>query len=158
MNEEKYIEESEQINPNKEIWNKIHSDLKTKIEKQNLEIVYDNKYERQLEEIKSKCYANLENTDLGYSFWDKLFLLIEFLKTASKIIINIVVQTLSIYIRIKNMGDPKTTWTGIIGALCIIIQTVFQFNIPIEVQGGFVALIVFLIGLFSKDSTKPITK
>lgn len=49
-------------------------------------------------------------------------------------------------------NDPKTTWTGIIGAVALIVKTIFKIEIPSE---PIVAIIIFCIGMFSKDTTKP---
>lgn len=50
--------------------------------------------------------------------------------------------------------DWKTTVIGIIGLLAYVVKTLFNIDVPAEVQTGFITVIVFLIGLFSKDSNK----
>ena len=50
--------------------------------------------------------------------------------------------------------DPKTTLIGIIGAIAILIKVIFKIEVPQEVQDSSVAIIVFLLGLFSSDSSK----
>jgi hypothetical protein len=53
--------------------------------------------------------------------------------------------------------DWKTTLTGIVGAIAMIAQAIFKFEIPAEIQSAFIAVIVFLIGLFAKDSVETKT-
>ena len=50
--------------------------------------------------------------------------------------------------------DWKTTLVGIVGAVGVLVKSLFGFEIPAEVQNGFIAIILFFIGLFAKDS-KP---
>lgn len=45
----------------------------------------------------------------------------------------------------------KTTLTGVIGAIAVIIKFAFGLDIPADVQIAFVVLIVFALALFSKD-------
>ena len=48
-------------------------------------------------------------------------------------------------------SDPKTTLTGLIGGLAVACNSIFKINIPTE---AIVAVVLFLLGLFSKDATK----
>ena len=45
----------------------------------------------------------------------------------------------------------KTTLTAVVGAITYLVA-VFGIQVPVEVQTGLVAVILFFIGLFAKDS------
>lgn len=48
--------------------------------------------------------------------------------------------------------DWRTTLTGIIGAVGVLLTSLFGIEIPAGVQEGFIAVILFFIGLFAKDA------
>lgn len=52
--------------------------------------------------------------------------------------------------------DWKTTLTGVVGVIGMLVKVIFSIDVTVEVQIAFVTVIVAFIGYFSKDST-PIT-
>jgi hypothetical protein len=70
--------------------------------------------------------------------------------TVTKIIAAITPHTFTI-LRGRIMRNLKTTLTGVVGALASIVA-VFGFHVGPEIQTAIVALTVFAIGLFSRDS------
>lgn len=49
------------------------------------------------------------------------------------------------------MSNWKTTVTGVVGALALLLNSLTGVTIP---QDAIVALVLFLIGLFAKDGDK----
>jgi len=50
-------------------------------------------------------------------------------------------------------SDLKTTLTSAFGLIAVIVNAIFKFDIPADVQISFIAIIVFFVGLFAKDAT-----
>jgi hypothetical protein len=49
-------------------------------------------------------------------------------------------------------ADPRTTIVGLVAAVVILVKAVFGIEVPTGVSEGFIAVVVFLLGLFSRDS------
>ena len=119
-----------------------------------------------LPEIKKLDNIELKKFDeeIHISFFEKTYYYINIFWRVLKIIAPILPHIIRIYgwynknknkIKENNMfKDPKTTLIGIIGAIAILIKVIFKIEVPQEVQDSFVAIIVFLLGLFSSDSSK----
>jgi len=117
-------------------------------------------------EIKKLDYVEIKKFDeeIHISFFEKTYYYINIFWRVLKIIAPILPHIIRIYgwysknknkIKENNMfKDPKTTLIGIIGAIAILIKVIFKIEVPQEVQDSFVAIIVFLLGLFSSDSSK----
>lgn len=54
----------------------------------------------------------------------------------------------------KMFKDPRTTITAVVAALCVLIKVFFKIEVPEEIQAGFIAVVIFLTGLFAADSGK----
>ena len=52
------------------------------------------------------------------------------------------------------MKDWKTTLLGIIALAAFVVKSLTGVEVSVEVQSAFVAVILFLIGLFARDSTR----
>jgi hypothetical protein len=52
------------------------------------------------------------------------------------------------------LNNWKTTALGIITMLAFVVKALFGIEVSVEVQTGFVTVVVFLIGLFAKDADK----
>ena len=48
--------------------------------------------------------------------------------------------------------DPKTTLTGLLGAVAVLVGH-FGLHMSLESQGAIVFLMVFMVSLYSKDSS-----
>ena len=48
--------------------------------------------------------------------------------------------------------DPKTTIIGLVGAAAVLIKSIFSIDIPQPVTDGFIAVVLFLLAMFAKDS------
>ena len=64
-----------------------------------------------------------------------------------------------IYLLTKVLGglmfkDWKTTVTALVGLLAYAVKVLFNIEVSAEVQTAFVLVLVFIIALFTKDSTK----
>ena len=130
------------------------------LELQNPKPIYNNI------EIKKLDYVEIKKFDeeIHISFFEKTYYYINIFWRVLKIIAPILPHIIRIYgwynknknkIKENNMfKDPKTTLIGIIGAIAILIKVIFKIEVPQEVQDSFVAIIVFLLGLFSSDSSK----
>ena len=53
--------------------------------------------------------------------------------------------------------DWKTTLTGVVGVIGMLVKVIFSIEVTVEVQIAFVTVIVAFIGYFSKDSTPTTT-
>lgn len=53
-----------------------------------------------------------------------------------------------------NFQNPKTTVTGLIGGVAMLLSTLHVIDIPAEAQGTIVAGVLTLLGLFSHDAKK----
>jgi len=51
-------------------------------------------------------------------------------------------------------SDLKTTLTSAFGLIAVIVNAIFKFDIPVDVQIAFISVILFFVGLFSKDAEK----
>lgn len=49
-------------------------------------------------------------------------------------------------------SDLKTTLTSAFGLVAVIVNAIFKFDIPADVQVAFIAVIMFFVGLFAKDA------
>lgn len=84
-------------------------------------------------------------------------------KEAGKFYSALAIFVLRVYIVIKSttitieeklvFRDWKTTITGIIGAVVYLVSA-FGVTVPPEVSNGIIAVVLFMIGLFAKDSSK----
>jgi xanthosine utilization system XapX-like protein len=54
-------------------------------------------------------------------------------------------------------SDWKTTLTGAIGLVALLVNSIFKLEIPSDVQVAIVAVVGFFVGLFAKDAKKPET-
>ncbi|NMD00805.1 MAG: hypothetical protein GYA62_13940 [Bacteroidales bacterium] len=117
-------------------------------------------------EHKKLDYVEIKKFDeeIHISFFEKNYYYVNLFWRVLKIVVPILPHIIRIYglysknknkIKENNMfKDPKTTLIGIIGAIAILIKVIFKIEVPQEVQDSFVAIIVFLLGLFSSDSSK----
>lgn len=51
------------------------------------------------------------------------------------------------------MRVSKTTLIGIVALVVGFIKIVFNFEVPPDVQNSFIVLVLFLLGIFSKDQS-----
>jgi uncharacterized membrane protein HdeD (DUF308 family) len=51
------------------------------------------------------------------------------------------------------MRVSKTTLIGIVALVVGFIKIVFNFEVPPDVQNSFVILVLFFLGIFSKDQS-----
>jgi len=128
------------------------------LELQNPKPIYNNI------EIKKLDYVELKKFDeeIHISFFEKAVYYTAIVWKMLKIILPILPYLITIwnwYNKTKNklkeqnmFKDPKTTWIGIIGAIAMLLKVIFKIDIPAEIQEAFVAIIIFLLGLFSSDS------
>jgi len=117
-----------------------------------------------LPEIKKLDNIELKKFDeeIHISFFEKAVYYTAIVWKMLKIILPILPYLITIwnwYNKTKNklkeqnmFKDPKTTWIGIIGAIAMLLKVIFKIDIPAEIQEAFVAIIIFLLGLFSSDS------
>lgn len=116
-------------------------------------------------EHKKLDYVEIKKFDeeIHISFFEKNYYYVNLFWRVLKIVVPILPHIIKIYIwynknknkfkESKMFKDPKTTLIGIIGAIAILIKVIFKVEVPQEVQDSFVAIIVFLLGLFSSDSS-----
>ena len=53
---------------------------------------------------------------------------------------------------VNMFSDLKTTLTSAFGLVAVIVNAIFKFDIPADVQVAFIAVIMFFVGLFAKDA------
>lgn len=51
------------------------------------------------------------------------------------------------------MRVSKTTLIGIVALVVGFIKIVFNFEVPPDVQNSFIVLVLFFLGIFSKDQS-----
>lgn len=118
-------------------------------------------YRKQLAIYTKDELNKLTNSTTDLTFWENLYIFIQAIKKAPKIL-KLILQLIRIYLRVKEMkkksNDEKTTIAGIvkmvIAFIVSIVNLIWGADIPADIQSTAVSVAVGLWGLIEYFSGK----